>query len=151
MYSVLGCVLIFLFSLTSCSNQFAYKENDWVQITQSGSGINSKTVYADKNRSTCENGICKVWTKIEFFSDEAIPFEPNKQGSEPGAYLAKRIDSMVWYYCDTGESKLISYQLYDRDGKLVESQWLNQPVLSQIAANTVDADIFKYFCKTSLK
>ena len=109
-------------SLSSCANQFEYKPNDWHLVTHTR-GDNVQTAYIDKNRTIFEDGIHKTWVKLEFNSDQEIPYAGDKRSQVSGVMIARRIDSSVWYDCRSKTASIISYQIYSRNGDLLDAKW----------------------------
>jgi hypothetical protein len=133
--------------LTSCSNPFDYKKNDWIQVTETGKE-NYEAVYVDKNRIECdEHGNCIAWVKMIFARDQKIPYTGNKTGQVTGYMLARRVDSSVKYYCNLTKSQIISYQIYNKEDKLIDSKWIKGDIMSP-KAGTVQHDIWRYVCLT---
>ncbi len=140
------CFCALLLLSTSCVNRFAYDKNDWKFVTKT-IDQNPKTFFIDENRTICEGNICKAWTKMEFDREEIITFTSDKPEQGSVSFAVKKIDAMVWYNCLRRTSTVISYQLYDRDGKFVYSNWPNKPLEQVIKSNSADADLYKHLCK----
>ena len=138
--------LLLTSTLSSCSNPFAIKEHDWIQVSQAGKE-NYQAVYLDKNRTKCKDGACTAWVKMIFVQDQQIPYSGNKQGEISGVLLARRVDSSVKYYCNLYKSQIISYQIYDKYDKLIDSKWIEGEIAS-IQTGTVQDDIWQYVCRT---
>ena len=94
LYRIIALSLAILV-LSSCTNPFSYKKNDWIQVTETGKE-NYQAVYVDKNRVECdERGNCMAWIKMIFAQDQQIPYTGNKTGQTTGYLLARRVDSAV--------------------------------------------------------
>lgn len=131
--------------LNSCSNPFAVKKHDWVQVSET-SKKNYQAVYVDKNRIECDdNGNCVAWTKMLFSQDQQIPYSGSKQGQVSGYLLARRVDSSVKFYCNLTKSQIISYQIYNKAGKLIDSKWIKGDIMN-LEPNTVQHDIWRFVC-----
>tara|TARA_B100001989_G_C24380731_1_gene384161 strand:+ start:86 stop:544 length:459 start_codon:yes stop_codon:yes gene_type:complete len=131
--------------LVSCSNPFAYKKHDWVQVTETGRD-DYQAVYVDRNRIECDKeGNCTAWIKMIFAKEKQIPFGGNKQGQVSGYMLAKRIDSSVKYFCNLAKAQIISYQIYDKKDQLMDSKWIQGDEIS-LQPNTVHHDLWRYVC-----
>jgi hypothetical protein len=137
------CVII----LTSCTNPFSYKKYDWVQVSETNKE-NYQAVYVDKNRIKCNDlGNCTAWVKMLFAQDQKIPYSGNKEGQITGFLLARRVDSSVKYYCNLTKSQIISYQIYNKEDKLIDSKWIEGDIVS-LEPGTVQHDLWRYVCLT---
>lgn len=133
--------------LTSCSNPFAYDKHDWVQVTETNKK-NYQAAYVDKNRIECDDrGNCVAWVKMLFAQDQRIPYTGNKAGETTGYLLARRVDSSVKYFCNLTKSQIISYQIYDKEDKLIDSKWIKGDIIS-LEPGTVHHDLWRYVCLT---
>jgi hypothetical protein len=140
--TILVCTVILL---NSCSNSFDYKKNDWVQVTETPKE-NYNATYVDKNRIECDkDGNCVAWIKMIFSKDQQIPFSGSKQGQVSGYMLARRVDSSVKYFCNLTKSQIISYQIYDKTDKLIDSKWIRGDIES-LTPGTVQHDLWRYVC-----
>ena len=138
-------LLVLTFLLNSCANPFEYKENKWVQVTESRKE-NYQAVYVDENRIECDSdGNCMAWLKMIFSEPEIIPFRGSKDGQVSGYMMAKRVDSSVKYLCNLRKTQVISYQIYDKNDKLIDSKWIRtEPEALQ--PGTVQYDIWRHVC-----
>jgi hypothetical protein len=142
-----SCLILLLVCFSACSNQFAYKEHEWVQVTETGKE-DYQAVYIDKNRIDCDkNGNCTSWIKMIFMQDQVIPFSGNKPGEISGALMARRVDSSVKYFCNLTKAQIISYQIYDKYDKLIDSKWIKGDITS-LENGTVQHDLWRYVCLT---
>lgn len=138
----LSFLLIFLFS---CTNEFAYKKNDWKLVTES-IDQNPKKVFVDMNRLSCKGSRCEIWTKMEFDQDTYIPFSSEKLKSQ-GVLIARRIDSAVKINCLERKVTISSYQVYNKDGEIIDSKWLREPEVQNAQAGTLEYDLMNFVCK----
>ncbi len=137
--------ILLILCLSSCANPFEYKENDWVQVTE-GQKENYQAVYVDKNRIDCDKeGNCMAWVKMIFATEQTIPFKGTKEGTVSGYMLAKRVDSSVKYFCNTTKAQVISYQIYGKDDKLIDSKWIKSEAMD-LKAGTVQYDLWRHVC-----
>ena len=142
--SLLGFIV---FSLASCNNPFAYEENDWEQVSETGKE-NYQAVYIDKNRIECDkSGNCTAWVKMLFMQDQKVPYSGDKAGQVSGFLLARRVDSSVKYFCNLTKAQIISYQIYDKYDKLIDSKWIKGDIMS-LEPSTVQHDLWRYVCLT---
>lgn len=137
--------VLLLLNLSACSNQFGYRENDWIKVTETKQG-NRKVVYLDKNRVECKDGQCRAWIKMVFANQEPVNFNGNKDGEVSGYMMVQRVDSGVDYDCTSKTARIYSYQLYDREAKMMDSKWI-QGDLESARPGTVHGDILKFICK----
>lgn len=137
--------IVLLLNLSACANQFKYKENAWLRVTETKKG-NQKEVYVDQNRIECKDGICRAWIKMVFANQEPIKFSGNKEGEVSGYMMVQRVDSGVDYDCAAQTARINSYQLYDRTGKMMDSKWI-QGDIESARPGTVHGDILKFLCK----
>lgn len=114
--------LLFL-GLNSCTNEFAYKQNDWELIIQTDRG-DYQEVYLDKNRIDCAEGKCNAWVKFIFSKTRVVPYSGNKFGENSGQMMIRRMDSSVQYDCARKTATIISYQLYDGKNQMIDSKWI---------------------------
>lgn len=137
------CALVLI--LSGCTNQFAYKNNDWKLVTETKKP-DYKTVYVDQNRIECEDGKCRAWVKMIFGNEEEVGFSGNKEGTVSGYMKVKRMDASVEYDCESKLATIISYQFYDKNDEMMDAKWIDfEPEIAR--PGTVHGDILKYLCK----
>ena len=138
-------LIILSLLLASCSNQFAYKANDWVKVTET-SDENPQTVYLDKNRVDCKDDKCRTWLKMVFGKEKPINFSGDKKGEVSGVMMVKRIDAAVDYDCKFKTSLINAYQLYDKSDKMIDKKWIKNEA-EYAKPGTVHGDVLKHVCK----
>lgn len=131
--------------LASCSNEFAYKPNNWTKITETRDE-NPQTVYLDTNRVECKDQQCSAWVKMLFGKDKPVNFGGDKKGQVSGTMLVRRIDAAVDYDCKNRTSRINAYQLYDARGEMIDKKWINGE-REYARAGTVHGDVLKHVCK----
>ena len=81
-----------------------------------------------------------------FGNEEDVGFSGNKQGEVSGYMKVKRMDASVDYDCQSRLARVISYQFYDRDDKMLDAKWIDfEPEIAR--DGTVHGDILNYLCK----
>lgn len=145
--SILILFFALVFSLSSCTNQFAYKPSEWKQVSESESKEKSEytAAYIDKNRTDCKDGECQAWTKMVFGEVRSISYSGSKPGQVSGEMQAKRIDSSVKFDCKRRLMTLISYQIYDGSDKMIDSKWV-QSEPEFVSPHTLNYDLMKNVC-----
>jgi len=141
-------LIVFVFLLSACSNQFAYKSNDWELMIQTDRS-DYQEVYIDRNRIDCKDGKCTAWVKFIFAQDRDIPYSGSKEGQTSGTMKVKRMDSSVQYDCTANLATIISYQLYDGKSQMIDSKWIKfEPEYAK--PNTIHGAILKRVCKKEI-
>ncbi len=140
----LFCLIFLSFLVAACDNQFETKSNKWTLVTQTTKD-KYKALYLDENRISCENDKCRVWTKMEFGSVEAINYEAEKEGDQSGQMMTKRVDSSLELDCRGLTTMLISYNIMDKTGKILDHKWVKGDV-EFAQKNTVSRDLLDHVC-----
>jgi len=137
-------VFILVLTLSSCTNQFAYKPNKWVSVSETKEP-NYSSSYIDENRLSCKDGKCQAWVKMVFGQERQVGFNGEKPGEVSGYMNVKRVDSSIEYDCTARTAQMVSYQLYGPDDKMIDSKWI-QFTPEVVKPGTVEYDLMKHAC-----
>lgn len=134
--------------LGSCTNQFDYKPSAWKQVIETDTEDKSKyTVgYIDENRVDCKDAECQAWTKLVFGEPRSVGYSGSKQGQVAGELQVKRVDSSIKFDCKRSLMTIISYQLYNKEDKMIDSKWIQfEP--EYVKKNSINYGLMKAICK----
>jgi hypothetical protein len=126
-------ILISPVSLCSCKNHFKHPENNWKFV--SSLSDNSAKAYVDLNQVYFKDDKVTIWTKLEFSSLKNI-----------NTTTAKRIDTNIQYDCQLQNSRVLAYQIYDSNKKLIDSHWVTKPETKLVDPNSIDYDLMEFAC-----
>ena len=82
---------------------------------------------------------------MEFGSVEAINYEAEKEGDQSGQMMTKRVDSSLELDCRGLTTMLISYNIMDKTGKILDHKWVKGDV-EFAQKNTVSRDLLDHVC-----
>lgn len=132
--------LVCLISLCSCSK---FANNQWHHLSSELDPL-AYRIYLDTTKTKCQGDHCKTWVRFEF--DKLTPVSYEDYSNRNQLIQSKQIRFDLYYDCSKKKSEVSNYLIYNINGEVIYTNWLNYPLKQYLKQESINKKLFEYLC-----